>query len=246
MLAQIAQDASKNRSHPVRSKQLYVLASLEIDQMKHKLLGQGGGQTTMSTQQTLASLMEHDSATSNLSDMGMDDPWKGAEAFHFHLLCQRQLYTKQWDLAMRTAIRLTFYDMYLDPKDVYSLLALSAFFCKHFARCSKAMGRLESLEGISEEEAKKYKNLSLNIFTMNKPKDPKLKYLPCSSSTCDAQISELESGCDSCGKLNAICIITGAPINNAPAHQCRVCKRRMLQSEIKRFVNCPLCHNVLR
>lgn len=243
LLSQIAQDALKKNPNPLRSKKLYVLSALEIDQMKHKLLG-GGGQT-MSTQQTLQSLMEHDATTSSL-DGGMEDPWKGAEGFHFHLLCQRHLYMKDWEAALKTATRLTDYEMYVNPKEIYSLLALAGFFTKHFGICSKALGRLETMDTLSEEERAKYSSLALSIFTINKPKDPKARKYPCPSNTCDGQVSSFDASCGTCLKSIPACIVTGQPINGQKMHSCRVCKRRMLESEIRKYMNCPLCHSMLR
>lgn len=56
-----------------------------------------GAQTT---EQTLASLIEVDTQTG--SDKSLENPWRGAEAFHFLLLCQRQMYAGAVDAAMKT------------------------------------------------------------------------------------------------------------------------------------------------
>lgn len=42
------------------------------------------------------------------------------------------------------------FDDVLDPKDVYSLLGLTAFYNGFFGQCSKAFTRLESLSTIEE------------------------------------------------------------------------------------------------
>jgi hypothetical protein len=41
---------------------------------------------------TMNSLITSDISTS--ADKALTNPWKGAEAIHFYLLCQRQLYQK--------------------------------------------------------------------------------------------------------------------------------------------------------
>ena len=58
--------------------------------------------------------------------------------------------------------------VYVSSKDIYSLLALAAFFTKHYGMCSRALGRLETLDTLTEEERAKYANLALQIFTINK------------------------------------------------------------------------------
>ena len=63
----------------------------------------------------------------NISDEGtLDNAWKGAEAYHFLMLCQRQLYEGFVDAAMKTALHLRDYEDILNQEDIYSLLALSS------------------------------------------------------------------------------------------------------------------------
>ena len=58
--------------------------------MRRKMLS-GTPQTgTQTAAQTLDSLVEQDKASG--SDRSLDMSWKGAEAYHFLLLAQRQLY----------------------------------------------------------------------------------------------------------------------------------------------------------
>jgi WD repeat-containing protein 35 len=47
-------------------------------------------QQTVKTTQTLDTLITSD--LSNISDKALNNPWKGAEAYHFYMLCQSQLY----------------------------------------------------------------------------------------------------------------------------------------------------------
>ncbi len=46
-------------------------------------------QQTVKTQ-TLDTLITSD--LSNVSDKALNNPWKGAEGYHFYMLCQSQLY----------------------------------------------------------------------------------------------------------------------------------------------------------
>jgi hypothetical protein len=45
-------------------------------------------------------------------------------------LCQRQLYAGQFKSALKTALRLTDYELDMDPKKIYTLVALSAYYNK--------------------------------------------------------------------------------------------------------------------
>lgn len=74
-------------------------------------------------------------------EAGVDSAWRGAEAYHFWLLAHRQLYAGNVDLAMRTALHLREYEDLLDPVEIYSFLALAAFYNQFFGQCSKVGGR---------------------------------------------------------------------------------------------------------
>ena len=64
------------------------------------------------------------------SDKILNNPWRGAEAWHFYILCQRQLYLGQFKSALKTALRLTDYELEMDAKKIYTLVALSAYYNK--------------------------------------------------------------------------------------------------------------------
>ncbi len=64
------------------------------------------------------------------SDKILNNPWRGAEAWHYYILCQRQLYAGQFKSALKTALRLTDYELDMDPKKIYTLVALSAYYNK--------------------------------------------------------------------------------------------------------------------
>jgi len=71
----------------------------------------------------------------------IESAWRGAEAFHFFLLAQRQLHSKDYGGALRTAYRLTDYDDILDPVKSYSVLALAAAAKRAYGMCSKVGAR---------------------------------------------------------------------------------------------------------
>ena len=77
---------------------------------------------------TLDSLITSDINTS--SDKILNNPWRGAEAWHFYILCQRQLYAGQFKSALKTALRMTDYELDMDPKKIYTLVSLSAYYNK--------------------------------------------------------------------------------------------------------------------
>ena len=98
-------------------------------------------ETSTVTAATLDNLMTLDSATG--LDKQQDLPWHGAEAYHFYMLSQRQLLGGDAYAAMTTALRLVEYGDVLGAAEIYSLVALTAVYCKHFAVASSALMKLE-------------------------------------------------------------------------------------------------------
>jgi WD repeat-containing protein 35 len=115
---------------------------------------------------TLDTLITSD--LSNVSDKTLNNPWKGAEAYHFYMLCQKQLYENKYNSALKTALRLSIYEKELSPKDVYRLIALSGLLNQSYKEASKALSKLENLDTLTRQEREKYKELSLSIFTTYK------------------------------------------------------------------------------
>jgi WD repeat-containing protein 35 len=93
LLAQMGKESGDTKVNPLRAKKLYVLSAMEVDRFKHRMLDQNMTYGSNNTQQTLQSLMDHDRATTGVGGEGLQDPWHGAEAYHFYLLAQRQLYS---------------------------------------------------------------------------------------------------------------------------------------------------------
>lgn len=148
LLSKLAQRSGKQQKH-LRAKQFHVLAALEVDRQRKKLLD-----TKATGKDAQAALMDavlqHDSATGH--DKNLDNAWRGAEAYHFFMLCQRQLYDTNIEATVITAMRLIQYDDILDELEVYSLVALAAYYAKNWGACSKAFIRLEALEAKPPEE----------------------------------------------------------------------------------------------
>lgn len=174
LMFKIAEEEAKKRTKPLRVKKLYVLAALLIEdyheQIKNtqraKLKGKRSEATT-----ALAGLLEEDASFSD--NRIIDNAWRGAEAYHFFLLAQRQLYEGYVDAAMKTALHLRDYEDIIPSVEIYSLLALSACANRAFGTCSKAFIKLESLDMLTSEQRQQYEDLALEIFIKHSPKDGK-------------------------------------------------------------------------
>lgn len=90
----LAEDERAKRSSPARMKKIYVLAAMLIeqyhDQNKAKVT-EKAGKRNVEAKAALSGLLEEDSI--NFMDSKLiDNAWRGAEAFHFYMLAQSQLY----------------------------------------------------------------------------------------------------------------------------------------------------------
>jgi WD repeat-containing protein 35 len=275
LLASLARDAGRTKVDPLGAKKLHVLAAMEMEEMRTKVLDSqlktmvGGPEQddeaktqremdeefelgTMSrpkrstqknlamtaaqaTAATLESLVGLDSMTAE--NRSLDSAWHGAEGFHLFMLAQRQLYAKRFKDALVTSLQLRAYDDIIDPRDVYSLIALAAMYNGAWGQCSKAFIELESLKKSSctSEERDQFAELALAIFTENRPVDP-------------PEITQLVDSIDKGrAKGHPCCMISGKPIDETAAsrYKCRRCSRKMLEAEIQAINNCPLCHMML-
>ncbi|XP_072811114.1 WD repeat-containing protein 35-like [Vicugna pacos] len=230
LMFKIADEEAKKRTKPLRVKKLYVLSALLIEQyheqMKNAQQGKAKEKNSEATS-ALAGLLEEEalSTTSRFTDTA----WRGAEAYHFFLLAQRQLYEGSVDSALTTALCLRDYEDIIPAVEIYSLLALCACARRAFGTCSKAFIKLESLETLSSEQKQQYEDLALEIFTRHTPKDNRKSELD----------SLLEGGE---GKLPT-CVATGSPITEYQFWMCSVCKHCVLAQEISNYNFCPLCHS---
>jgi WD repeat-containing protein 35 len=246
ILAKMAKDVSKN---PIRAKKLQILAALEVERFRRKMLdvsnitGTHGGSTKASTAaqvtaQTLESLVQHDAATGE--NRALDNPWRGAEAYHLYLLAHRQLYSQQVDKALRTALKLASYEDILEDREIYSLIALCAFYTKYFEQCSKAFIKLEALRTVNEKETAAISELAIKIFTSARPQDPNTRPHECPS--CRSFVKEWDSRCNNCNRSFQTCMMTGATILDHRTYMCKTCRHSCIEQEIKDCKSCPLCH----
>ena len=137
LLNKLANQAGREHNY-LRAKKLSVLAAVAIDKYKNKALD--------SNQKNMVDvLLSADKVT--VTDRTLDSAWRGAEAYHYFLLAQKQLIEQHnVERAMVTAMRLSEYDDILDEVDLYSLIALTTYLNKSYSLCSKAFIRLETIE----------------------------------------------------------------------------------------------------
>lgn len=248
LLAVIAEEVSEKQADPLRAKKLNVLAALEVERYRKSALDMTGAtgnaadiaQNTAKTLDTLMTMDQNAGSDSRGSKI-LDNAWRGAAAYHYYLLAQRQLYDGQMDAAMRTSIRLSEYEDVLPPKDIYSLVALTAFHNNFFGVCSRAFIKLETMPSVAEADRDAIQSLALTIFTKQSPIDPEelpQPYLDCLDTgapykACTASgqlIPEVGRG-DRRTDRSSISI------------QCRTCRYHVLEREFKQMSNCPLCHS---
>ncbi|XP_075001097.1 WD repeat-containing protein 35 isoform X5 [Calonectris borealis] len=229
-LNQIADEEAKKRTKPLRVKKLYVLSALLIEQCHEQMQNAQRGKVKGKSSETasaLAGLLEEDVLSS--TNRFADNAWRGAEAYHFFILAQRQLYKGSVDAALKTALHLRDYEDIIPAVEIYSLLALCACANRAFDICSKAFVKLESSETLRPEQRQQYEDLALEIFTRHCPKYNEKSDLD----------DVLESGD---GKL-PVCVATGDPILEYQFWMCSVCKHCMKAKEASNYNFCPLCHS---
>lgn len=213
--------------------------------MRKKMLSNvSAPDATRTAAQTLESLVTQDVATGG--DKWLDSSWKGAEAYHYLLLCQRQLYSGFPVEAMRTALRLREYESVLPPAEIYSLCALTAFYSKYYGQCSKAFIRLQAMSDLPKHKKTAIDKLALSIFTRHSPQDPTTRPVKCKNASCNASMKDFDTRCGACGTAYPACVFSGRTILDLDdAASCKACKRRFYRVEARSKQNCGLCHTPL-
>ncbi|WAR17526.1 WDR35-like protein [Mya arenaria] len=190
LLFKIANEQREKKQKPLHVKKLYVLGGLLIEQyhemMKMTSRAKAKDKRGAMASSALAGFLEEDTAAVSDGKL-IENAWRGAEAFHFYLLAQRQLQEGYVDLAMKTALGLRDYEDVLDPADIYSLLALTSTANRAFRICSNAFIKLETLETLTPDHRQQYEELALEIFTK-------------------------ASSCPNCDTKFPTCIVTGRPL----------------------------------
>jgi WD repeat-containing protein 35 len=236
LLVKLGHEAGTVSLQPMKAKKLYVFAGLEVESVKRRLLDTDSGK---SASMALTNLMEvssgHDRAL-------IENVWRGAEAYHFFLLCQRQLAQEQYTEAMNTALRLMNYDDILPLKQTYSLIALVGLYSQDYRSCSKAFTKLETAFDSVHDYRDALSKLAVNIFTRysptNQPAQTKHK-----CENCSHPAQDYESKCHRCHSPFYVCVATGRNIFKESYWTCTSCKHRALEQVMYKKLHCPLCHN---
>ncbi|KAL0586168.1 hypothetical protein ABG067_004261 [Albugo candida] len=181
--------------HPLKAKKLLVLAALEVDRMRNQLLDTNATKAQV-TAHTLESLVQYDAATGE--NRILDNPWRGAEAYHLFLLAHRQLYTNETERAFRTSTKLASYDDILENREIYSLIALTSLQTKYYDQCSRAFIKLENDTSIPEKIREQIRVLALDIFIKNRPVDPTTRPKEC--PYCHSYVKDWEYRCNNCAR----------------------------------------------
>ncbi|KAM7428718.1 WD repeat-containing protein 35 [Porites harrisoni] len=246
LLFKVAAEVSDAKTNPLRAKKLYVLAALLVENyhehVKMTSMKTASGKDKKSKREAtsaLAGLLEEDAIATDESKI-IDNAWRGAEAYHFFLLAQRQMYEGAIDAAMKTALRLCDYEDVLDPVCIHSLLALVSCANRAFGTCSKAFIKLESIESLTQEQKNAYEELALEIFTKHSPKDSRGNKAECTS--CETMIPDWSQVCPNCDIKFPTCIVSGRPLMDYQFWMCSTCKHRAYEQEISALNHCPLCH----
>uniref|UniRef100_A0A7N6BEQ9 WD repeat-containing protein 35 n=1 Tax=Anabas testudineus TaxID=64144 RepID=A0A7N6BEQ9_ANATE len=226
LMFKIADEEAKKRTKPLRVKKLYVLAACLVESYHEQV------KTSQQSKLLYIILFNyyfiiifHASSSDNRI---VDNAWRGAEAYHFFLLAQRQLYEGYMEKAMRTGLHLREYEDIIPAVEIYSLLAICAAANRAFGTCSQAFIKLESLDSLEPEQRQLYEDLALEIFTKHTPKDTRMMERDGSSEGMEEKLPT--------------CIVTGLPIQEYQFWMCSLCKHCALEQEISRYNCCPLCH----
>ena len=261
-LIEIACDMRKLRASPLIIKKIYVLAALELENYKNRIsdsqmnndehpdfdagIKDKNNNNKERGSGTIPDIPKKiiNKYSSKEIDKILFTSWRGAEAFHYYMLCQRQLYNRKFKEACKTSIRLSLYEKELGSEEVYRLIALCSYLNKSFFICSNALCTLEKLNSINKYKNKKYEELAQSIFVKYEPKNVDEKFFKCPNKDCGQPVSEYDIYCKYCGTNFNGCVLTGASILDHHYFKCRQCHHRTKKSEVKKstIANCPLCH----
>jgi WD repeat-containing protein 35 len=85
---------------------------------------------------------------------------------------QRLLYESDYIGALKASIRLCEYEKEIDPKKLYSLMVISAYYAENYQQCSRAFVKLKNLPSLSYREKKAFEQYAAHIFLEHPPRPP--------------------------------------------------------------------------
>ena len=247
-LCEIAQDMRRANVPPLIIKKIYVLAALELERYKKEINQQINEENLINEKidnnNNIKKINYIDEAVHREIDKIANNPWRGAEAYHFYLLCQRQLHQKKYKESCKTALRLKFYKDILGTEIIYKLIAICSYLNKCYKFFADALIILSNDKSINKNSKLKFKNLSKNFFLKNKPENKNEKFYKCPNPNCDEAISEYDTYCNVCGFVLSGCVLSGKSILDNKYFKCKQCRNKTIKIEAKNnpFKHCPLCH----
>ena len=174
LLAELAEEMGKKAGDPLTAKKLHILAAHEVERYRDKtmdlsgLSARGHGTVENSTATTLVTILHSDIDVQDnrSSSKVMDSAWRGAAAFHYFLLANKQVYGGDYEGAMKTAIRCSEFEDILDSFDIYSLIALASHKSNYFGVCSRAFVKMKSLPSLDDYISEYIHNLVSFVFLL--------------------------------------------------------------------------------
>ena len=250
-LCEIAEDMRKFGVSPIIIKKIYVLAALELERYKAQINQQIDEENLINDRGDKNILKKKinylDEALQKEIDKIKNNHWRGAEAYHYYLLCQVQLHKKKYKSSCKTAMRLKFYEDILGTETVYRLIAICSYMNKCYKFFSNALGVLSSDQKINKTTRLKYKQFAKEFFLKTRPENKDEKFYKCPNEDCNEPISEYDTHCDECGYVLYGCVLSGRSILDNKYFKCKQCRNKTIKIEVKKnpFKHCPLCHVTL-
>ena len=247
-LCEVAQDMRKLNLSPIIIKKIYVLAALEMERYKAEIYQQIDEENLIndSNEKNFPNKKINyiDEALKRDIDKIMNNYWRGAEAYHFYMLCQVQLHKKHYTKSCKTALRLKLYEDILGTETVYKLIAICSYMNKCYKFFAQALVILSNDEKIKKSHRLKYKDMMQEFFLKNKPENKDEKFYKCPNPNCDEAISEYDTYCNVCGYVMHGCVLSGKSILDNKYFKCKQCRNKTIKIEVKKhpFKHCPLCH----
>ena len=254
-LKEVAMDMKKMHLSPILIKKIYVLAALELERYKAQINEQINEE--MQLKDDNDDNKENNNKKRKVNyikealqkeiDKIMNNHWRGAEAYHYYLLCQVQLHQKKYKESCKTAMRLRFYEDIFGTEDIYRLIAVCSYANKCYKIFSNALCVLSNDTKINRIRRLKYKEMAKEIFLKISPENIDEKFYKCPNEYCDEPISEYDTYCNVCGYVLYGCVLTGRSILDNHYFKCKQCRNKTIKSEVKKkpFKHCPLCHVTL-
>ncbi|CDW56789.1 WD repeat containing protein 35 [Trichuris trichiura] len=248
MLFQMAKRDDVQNAGPLLLKYIHVLGALLVEmhkdrQYKDSSSSESVTRLTSTRPKTLNDLLLDQSDHANF--YATDNPWRGAQAYHYYILSQRILYQGDAATAMKIALLLRDYEDKINAEEIYSLLALTSCNCGYFSICSKAFVKLEIMyNNRYDAEDNPYETLAYSVFTQNGIKDPADSGYLCPG--CKGTIASYLTRCPNCDRSFPVCLVTGKTITDQQSMwTCKTCRHNADSTAMLGQNVCPLCHAMI-